>query len=168
MIGFMKRIRSLTFPILIAVCFSLAACSDADWQNATSYLPQERGQKSAQETVRVDAATSTAPVASHVAAETAVPNAPPPTASLAQSVDAPSPVEGAQNESAQVQIASQSSPASVAPATVSEPVINEHCRTVATQRATDGQYMGMDDTAQHEEYERTYADCAAWDAAHRY
>ena len=55
------------------------------------------------------------------------------------------------------------------PALASGPrAINEHCRAVAAQRASDGQYMGMDEDAQREEYERTYADCAAWDAAHRY
>jgi hypothetical protein len=160
----MNRIRSLIFPILVATCFVLAACSDADWESATSYLPLERGHKSTQETVQADTTAPPAPVA----AETAAPNAPVSADTLARSVSAPSPVEAAQDGSAQIKtLASQSSSMPVAPASASEPTINEHCRAVATQRATDGQYMGMDDAAQHEEYERTYADCAAWDAAHR-
>jgi len=162
----MKRIRSLQLLLLATSCLALGACSDADWENATSYLPLEQGQKSAPEAVQADAA---APLPPSAVVETTRPIAPAPTAPLTQPASTPFPVEAAQDRPAVTQsLAPLASSAAIVTASASEPVINEHCRAVATQRATDGQYMGMDDEAQRQEYERTYADCAAWDAAHHY
>lgn len=125
----MNHPRGLMFPVLATVCLAFAGCTDADWQNAMSYLPLERGQKATQEATQADIVA-------------------PPTPGV-QSVNPPP---------ALASIANASGPRA----------INEHCHAVAVQRASDGQFMGMDEDAQREEYERTYADCAAWDAAHRY
>jgi hypothetical protein len=125
----MNHPRGLMFPVLATVCLAFAGCTDADWENAMSYLPLERGQKTTQEAAQADVAAPPAPAIQSVAP-------PPALASMANASD--------------------------------PRAINEHCRVVAAQRASDGQYMGMDEDAQRDEYERTYADCAAWDAAHRY
>ena len=162
----MVRIPRLMFPVLAVACIALAACSDADWENATSFLPQERGQNTTQETARVDAP---APVAQPLTAERVQEATSASTAPVAQRATA-----GLSAEPAQGVPVLADSPAStptsmpVAATSASTPVVNEHCSAVATQRASDVQYMGMDEAAQHEEYERTYSDCAAWDAAHRY
>lgn len=158
----MVRTPKLISPALMATCVMLAACSDADWENATSFLPMERGQKTTQETAQVDAPATVAPPP---AAEPVRKAAPVPTAPATTALS-PEP-----SQSVPVSADSRAStPASmpVAATSASEPIVNEHCRTVAMQRASDVQYMGMDEAAQHEEYERTYSDCAAWDAAHRY
>ena len=139
----MSQISRLRFPVLISACVMLAACSDADWENAMSYLPLERAQGSVQTDVPMQTASTAPPVATAEAA-------PAPKARPAFAQPAPSP--------------SVSTPVALADA--SRPAANEHCRAVATQRTLDGQYMGMSEDDQRQEYERTYADCAAWDAAH--
>jgi hypothetical protein len=53
-----------------------------------------------------------------------------------------------------------------ATATVTGESSIRHCQSVATQRAADGSYMGMDEDAQKQEYDLTYADCMRWEAAH--
>lgn len=42
----------------------------------------------------------------------------------------------------------------------------DHCRTLAKLRAGDAAYEGEDSKTQRSVYERTYADCVAWDARH--
>lgn len=95
------------------------------------------------------------------------PNIPAQSASVSPPDAAPEPTPIPQPQPVLAQpVPLQPAAATVAVTSTQEPLVNKHCRTVATQRALDGQYMGMDDEAQRQEYERTYADCAAWDAAH--
>jgi len=134
----MGRISNLA---ILVIALALSACSDADWENAMTYLPLEHGTRADQVTGAVQTSTATASAAMaprSISPPQIQPSAPPPSQAFVS--------------------------ASAAPALV----INEHCRALATQRASDGQYMGMDEEAQKQEYDRTYADCAAWDAAHRY
>ena len=54
--------------------------------------------------------------------------------------------------------AAQSQPS---PATVSN-----RCRKLAKQRSGDAAYAGEDEKTQQSVYDRTYADCIAWDTRH--
>jgi hypothetical protein len=126
----MKRFS--LFAIIIAM--GLAGCTAADWDNAMSFLPAEKGMQ-AQAPVE-------APSASDQAPSTAV-----------YSSAAPS-------------LSSMPVPADSAARGVEREVAIQHCRAVATQRSSDGAYMGMDEGAQEQEYNFTYANCMAWKTAH--
>ena len=140
--------RALIFPALAAACIALAGCTDADYENAMSYLPLEQAPKTAQEVTH--------------------PDIPSPTAATAYPVPASPAMEAHMSQQNSAQPLPSSSPTVLAstPGAMSSQAINQHCRAVATQRASDGRYMGMDDDAQKKLYDRAYADCAAWDAAH--
>jgi hypothetical protein len=138
---------------LLAVFAALAGCTDADWENAMSYLPQERGAAAA------DQAVSPVQTASTPASSAAQPAAP---ASDVTPRDEGLPSHPAltQPTDSDADVGKQRA---VAP---SATTVNEHCRAVARQRAADSGYMGMDEDAQKEEYDGTYASCVAWDAMH--
>ena len=123
----------------VAICFLLAGCTDADWDNALSFLPMERGSQSPGAHAEQQDATA-APVA----------------------------VEGAQPIGMDTPVA-EAAPATAAnqPRDVAQ-TDEAHCREVATQRASDGAAMGMDDDEQKQEFQLTYANCVAWDKAHAY
>lgn len=55
-------------------------------------------------------------------------------------------------------------PAASAQAAITTP--SAHCTHLARQRASDAAYAGEDEDTQQAVYDRTYADCAAWDAKH--
>lgn len=44
--------------------------------------------------------------------------------------------------------------------------VSDHCRKIAKQRAGDAAYGGEDPDTQEAVYNRTYADCVAWDSKH--
>jgi hypothetical protein len=44
--------------------------------------------------------------------------------------------------------------------------VNSHCQKIARQRATDAAYAGEDEETQEAVYNRSYADCMAWDSKH--
>lgn len=44
---------------------------------------------------------------------------------------------------------------------------NNHCRDLASLRSRDAAYSGEDEETQESVYNRTYAECVAWDARHR-
>ncbi|HEY5337168.1 MAG TPA: hypothetical protein VIJ85_03105 [Rhizomicrobium sp.] len=151
---------------VLAVCVVLAGCTDSDWQNAMSYVPMEKGTRTAQNDEAPPARQAeTASLPTPVAAPTA-----------AASVSQPAPPAAAIPPQQTVPAMMSPPPAETMPATSepeqkpmladAAPRIDEHCRVVATQRATDGGYMGMDEDQQKVEYDGTYAACAAWDAAH--
>jgi hypothetical protein len=58
--------------------------------------------------------------------------------------------------SLQAQDAPQAQPAAV----------SDHCRKIAKDRAGDAAYSGEDEETQTSVYNRTYADCIAWDNKH--
>lgn len=121
-------------PVLVAVFgLALAGCSDADWDNAMSFLPMERGVQAEQ------------------------PAGPPATdLSTAAALETPAASMPAQSSNVQA-VDMATNPPSDATA--------RHCRAVAAQRSADGIYMGMDDDAQKQEYDLTYADCMTWETA---
>lgn len=133
--------RTFSLAVLLLANLALGACSDADWENAMTYLPLEHG-------VRADQTNAPAQTSADTASVAAAP----------QSIS-PSQIQPPAPPPSQTFVSTSATPA---------PAINEHCRSLANQRASDGQYMGMDEDAQKQEYDRTYADCATWDAAHRY
>ena len=45
--------------------------------------------------------------------------------------------------------------------------VSAHCSTLAKLRAGDAAFQGEDPDTQHAVYDRTYADCLAWDSQHR-
>ena len=52
-------------------------------------------------------------------------------------------------------------------ATVASPQSSAHCTALAKMRAGDAAAEGEDVDTQESVYKRVYADCVAWDAAHR-
>ena len=115
----------------------LAGCSDADWENAMSFLPMERGAQ----------------------AQQAMTGAPP-----ARNVDVSTTMSATDNTSA----AAPTMMAPAVPVAAASPsgAAIRHCQSIAAQRSADGAYMGMDEDAQKQEYDLTYADCMKWEAAH--
>lgn len=115
----------------------LAGCSDADWENAMSFLPMERGSQARQ------AITETPP---------------------ARNVDVSATASATNNIPAAT--LTTMAPAVRAMAASPSGATARHCRSIAAQRSADGVYMGMDEDAQKREYDLTYADCMKWEAAH--
>jgi len=72
----------------------------------------------------------------------------------------PAPVPAPQMAEVPAPVESPSPPASV------RPHANEHCTTLARQRASDAAYSGEDEETQQSVYDRTYSGCMAWDAKH--
>ena len=148
--------------VVLVVCVVLAGCSDGDWDNAMSYLPIEQGKRVASADVppnetpppqAVETASLPSPVRDDPTAAM-----PPPRARVAEPMASSAPSTVVQTTVIQTR----------QPMVVADraPISDTHCRIVATQRATDGGYMGMDEDAQKVEYDRTYADCVAWDVEH--
>lgn len=150
--------------MIAVVCLVLGGCTDADWDNAFSYLPMEHQQQTA------DASPESATLAA-----TGTP-APTSIAKAAQTGPAPidARVSAQQSEPATVEVQPASPPTASQPEAVARQATevaataDAHCRVVATQRATDVGYMGLDEDQQKQEYELTYANCVAWDKAHGY
>lgn len=66
-------------------------------------------------------------------------------------------------------MAVQAAPPQIAPAqamTAAPTTPSAHCAKIARQRAGDSAYSGEDPDTQQAVYDRTYADCVAWDARH--
>jgi hypothetical protein len=121
-------------PVLVAVFgLVLAGCSDADWDNAMSFLPMEHGVQAEQPAV-------------------------PPAGNLSIAAAPETPAASMPVQSSNVQAADM---AAVPPSEATA----QHCRAVAAQRSADGIYMGMDEDAQKQEYDLSYADCMTWEAA---
>lgn len=53
----------------------------------------------------------------------------------------------------------------VKPAPASE-TADAHCQRVARQRRRDASFAGEDEATQRQVYDRSYAQCTAWDASH--
>ncbi|MEI9931902.1 MAG: hypothetical protein WDM89_15530 [Rhizomicrobium sp.] len=52
-------------------------------------------------------------------------------------------------------------------ASTASPQSSAHCTALAKMRARDAAVEGEDFDTQESVYKRVYADCVAWDAAHR-
>jgi hypothetical protein len=60
-------------------------------------------------------------------------------------------------------ITSWFTPAPVAPV---EAAADTHCRDIAREHKREAYFQGEDEATQREVYDRSYAACQAWDAAH--
>ena len=76
---------------------------------------------------------------------------------------APPPSAAPDTTGTAVQPPGESAPAVVAHTTGP----SAHCANLAKLRARDAAYAGEDEETQQAVYDRTYADCAQWDARHR-
>jgi len=79
------------------------------------------------------------------------------------------PGEAAPVQAAPPQVSSAQAAPEVAPAratTAAPTSTSAHCAALARQRAGDAAYSGEDPDTQQTVYERTYADCVAWDVRH--
>jgi hypothetical protein len=61
-------------------------------------------------------------------------------------------------------ITSWFTPAPAAPVTTAT---DTHCREIAREHRSEAYFQGEDESTLHEVYDRSYAACQAWDAAHR-
>lgn len=70
-------------------------------------------------------------------------------------------------ENAQAPAASAGSTAALTQGSVVQQTIGDDCNAVAASRAEDAAANGYDEDLQQTVHDKTYADCTAWNAAHR-
>ncbi len=135
--------------VLLVVALTLGLCACSDWGG--SFF----GSDDVHEAQPADAAPAPAAAPAQLAA------APAPAADRAPAPAAePAPAPAPQMAEVPAPVESPSPPASV------RPRANEHCTTLARQRASDAAYAGEDEETQQSVYDKTYAGCMDWDAKH--